>query len=126
MNFVSDTRHGARLAPAKLPGTELTHAPPEITMSDTNCYHHQLQVTFTSDNDDAYASIERVTGCARRSGVELLSLRVMRRGVHCHAWLRVGSDCRDAVELFAKRLGALIGLDELLCASSDDRAECRD
>jgi hypothetical protein len=86
-------------------------------MSDHDSFRHQLQVSFMSDNDDAYASLERVTGCARRSGVALMSLRITRRGLQSHAWLRVGSNSSDAIELLANRLGMLIGLDDLMCCS---------
>jgi hypothetical protein len=97
--------------------------PREIAMSDQDCFRHQLQVTFMCDNDDAYASLERVTGWARRSGVALISLRITRRALHSHAWLRVGADSRDAIELFSNRLGMVIGLEDLMCCSDDTRAE---
>jgi hypothetical protein len=92
-------------------------------MFDNDCFRHQLQVTFTSTREEAYASLERVTGCARRTGVALMSLRVTTRGVVCHAWLRVGSRNRDAIELLSNRLGSLIGLDDLMCSFDADRAE---
>lgn len=92
-------------------------------MFDNDCFRHQLQVTFTSSSEEAYASLERVTGCARRTGVALMSLRITTRGVVCHAWLRVGARNRDAVELLSNRLGSLIGLDDLMCSFDADRAE---
>ncbi|SDE39516.1 hypothetical protein [Paraburkholderia lycopersici] len=95
-------------------------------MPENDRFRHQLQVTFTSDNEDAYASLERVTGCARRTGVELMSLRITRRGFHCHAWLRVGSDSRAAIDLLSNRLSAVIGLDDLLCCSDDVRVDSVD
>jgi acetolactate synthase regulatory subunit len=88
-------------------------------MSDRNSFAHQLQVSFMSDNDETYASLERVTGCARRSGVELMSLRITRRELQSHAWLRVGSDSRDAIELLANRLCMVIGLDDLICNTEE-------
>lgn len=91
-------------------------------MSDP-VFRHQLQVTFTSHTEDTYASLESVTGCARRTGVALMSMRIMRRGVHCHAWLRVGAHDRAAIELLSKRLGAVIGLDDLICCFDADRVQ---
>ncbi|WP_229012822.1 hypothetical protein [Paraburkholderia gardini] len=95
-------------------------------MSDQDCFRHQLQVTFMCENDDAYASLERITGWARRSGVALMSLRITRRALHSHAWLRVGADSRDAIELFTNRLGTVIGLEDLMCCADDRRAEQRE
>jgi hypothetical protein len=77
---------------------------------------HRLQVTFQSENEEAYAALERVIGCARRTGVALMSLRVMRSGENCHGYLRVGAEQRDSIDQLAKRLGNLIGLDDLMCS----------
>jgi hypothetical protein len=76
---------------------------------------HRLQVTFQSENEEAYAALERLIGCARRTGVALMSLRVTKHGENCHGYLRVGAEHRDPIDLLSNRLAMLIGLDELMC-----------
>jgi hypothetical protein len=87
-----------------------------ISMSDCpSPLQHRLQVTFQSENEEAYAALERLIGCARRTGVALMSFRVTRHGENCHGYLRVGAEHRDPIDLLSNRLAMLIGLDELMC-----------
>lgn len=92
-------------------------------MNPNPLIRYQLRVTFISESSEIFDTIERVTGCARRSGVTLINIEVAATGARCSGYLHIGSDRREATDLLAHRLRNLIGLDELVCRASAGTAD---